>query len=89
VSAFNDINPQAPTHILVIPREHINTLDDTSAENQMILGKIILVAKELAAQNNLEKGYRLVFNCKEYGGQDVFHLHLHLLGGRRMTWPPG
>lgn len=88
--AFRDINPQAPTHILIIPKKHIATLNDTSIENQLLLGKIMLKAKELAAEEGLaECGYRVALNCNSHGGQSVYHIHLHLLGGRQMEWPPG
>ncbi|MCW7551203.1 histidine triad nucleotide-binding protein [Endozoicomonas gorgoniicola] len=88
--AFRDINPQAPTHILIIPKKHIATLNDTSADDQLLLGKIMLKARELAAEEGLEDdGYRVVLNCNSHGGQSVYHIHLHLLGGRQMAWPPG
>ena len=88
--AFRDINPQAPVHILIIPKKHITTLNDASVDDQRLLGKIILKAKDLAAEEGLaEDGYRTVFNCNAHGGQSVYHIHLHLLGGRQMTWPPG
>jgi len=90
VLAFRDINPEAPTHILIIPREHIETVNDLKAKNAGLVGKLHLVAKELAAKEGLaERGYRLVLNCGPEAGQAVFHLHLHMLGGRKMTWPPG
>ncbi|MET4695592.1 histidine triad nucleotide-binding protein [Endozoicomonas lisbonensis] len=88
--AFRDINPQAPTHILIIPKKHIATLNDTSADDQLLLGKIMLKARELAVEEGLEDdGYRVVLNCNSHGGQSVYHIHLHLLGGRQMAWPPG
>ena len=88
--AFRDINPQAPTHILIIPKKHIATLNDTSADDQLLLGKIMLKARELATEEGLENdGYRVVLNCNSHGGQSVYHIHLHLLGGRQMAWPPG
>ena len=90
VVAFRDINPQAPVHILVIPRVHLSTLLDTGPEHTDLLGKMQQVAIDLARQEGLESdGFRLVFNCLENAGQSVFHIHLHLLGGRRMGWPPG
>ena len=90
IVAFHDINPQAPVHLLVIPREHIATLLDTSPEHAALLGRIQQTAIDLARSLNLdETGFRLVTNCLEGGGQAVFHLHLHLLGGRQMNWPPG
>ncbi len=88
--AFKDINPQAPVHILIIPRKHIPTINDLSSEDVSLTGKMILLAKKLAQENGIaEKGYRLVFNCNREAGQMVFHIHLHLLGGRPMGWPPG
>lgn len=88
--AFNDVNKQAPVHILIIPKKEIATINDLSAADAELVGKFILKAKDLAAESNLsEDGYRLVFNCNEYGGQSVFHIHLHLLGGRKFQWPPG
>jgi histidine triad (HIT) family protein len=90
VLAFRDISPQAPTHILVIPREHIATVNDLSEEHTSLIGRIVLVAKELAAEDGLaESGYRLVLNTGPDGGQAVFHIHLHLFGGRPLGWPPG
>ena len=90
VLAFRDISPQAPTHILVIPREHIATVNDLSEDHTSLIGRIILVAKELAAEDGLaESGYRLVLNTGPDGGQAVFHIHLHLFGGRPLGWPPG
>lgn len=87
---FNDIHPQAPTHMLIIPKKHIATINDSSDEDALLLGQMILRAKALACRENLsEAGYRLVFNINSGGGQDVYHLHLHLLGGRQMIWPPG
>lgn len=88
--AFNDVNKQAPVHILIIPKKEIPTINDLTPADTELVGKLILKAKDLAAENNLsEDGYRLVFNCNEYGGQSVFHIHLHLLGGRKLQWPPG
>ncbi len=87
--AFHDIKPQAPVHVLIIPKKEIRTLDDTTAEDQAILGHLQLVAVKVAKELGLAKGYRLVVNCNEHGGQVVPHLHYHLLGGRDMTWPPG
>lgn len=90
VMAFRDISPQSPTHILVIPKKHISTINDVHDEDEALLGHLVIVAKKLASQLGLsEKGYRLVFNINEDGGQTVYHIHLHMLGGRRMTWPPG
>jgi len=90
VVAFRDINPQAPTHILIIPREHIATLNDLTNKQAALVGRLVLVAKRLAQKAGIaEDGYRTVFNCNRAAGQAVFHIHLHLLGGRSMTWPPG
>lgn len=88
--AFRDIRPQAPTHMLIIPKEHFATINDTSESEQQLLGKMILRAKAIAKEEGFsEQGYRLVFNINPGGGQEVYHIHLHLLGGRQMTWPPG
>ena len=90
VLAFNDINPQAPTHILIIPREHIPTLNDLKPGHDAIVGKLHRVAADLAKTRKFsEVGYRTVFNCNRGAGQAVYHIHLHLLGGRDLTWPPG
>lgn len=89
VLAFRDIRPQAPVHVLVIPKEEIATLDDTGAEHAALLGHLLVVARQVARQLGLDGGYRVVINCKEDGGQEVLHLHLHVLGGRRLSWPPG
>jgi histidine triad (HIT) family protein len=87
--AFRDVNPQAPVHFLIIPRKVIATHDAITAEDRELLGHLHLVAARLAGQLGLKDGYRLVLNCKEQAGQTVPHLHLHLLGGRAMHWPPG
>jgi histidine triad (HIT) family protein len=87
--AFHDINPQAPTHVLIIPRKVIPTHADIKNEDRELLGHLHLVAAKLGEQLGLTDGYRLVLNCKEQAGQTVPHLHLHLLGGRDMKWPPG
>lgn len=87
--AFHDINPQAPVHVLIIPKKEIRTLDDAGIEDQSLLGHLLLVAQRLARNLKLDAGYRLVINCKGSGGQTVPHLHVHLLGGRPMSWPPG
>lgn len=88
--AFRDINPQAPTHLLVIPKQHIATIDDADIHHEPLLGRMVLRAQKLAATEGLAKsGYRLVFNVNSDGGQAVYHIHLHVLGGRQMTWPPG
>jgi histidine triad (HIT) family protein len=90
IMAFRDINPQAPTHVLIIPKRHIATINDTNDEEALLLGSMILSAKKIAQTEKLsEVGYRLVFNINSGGGQEVYHIHLHLLGGRQMTWPPG
>ena len=89
VFAFADIGPQAPTHILICPRKHFSSLNEASAEDQAVLGKLQLVAAELARKHNLLYGYRTVINSGSGAGQSVFHLHLHLLGGREFAWPPG
>lgn len=90
VIAFRDVNPQAPTHILVIPRTHISTVNDLTADDKNIVGEMMLAAQAIAKQEGIEDdGYRLIMNCNEGAGQTVFHIHLHILGGRRMNWPPG
>jgi histidine triad (HIT) family protein len=88
--AFKDINPSAPTHILIIPKEHIATLNDLTPDHQSTVGYILLVAKQIAGQLGVDaSGYRVVANCNSDGGQAVFHIHFHLLGGRQLSWPPG
>lgn len=88
--AFRDINPQAPTHILIVPRKHISTLNDLTQADASLVGKMFLLAREIAQQEGIaEPGYRTVMNCNADAGQSVFHIHLHLLGGRQMRWPPG
>ncbi|NIO47988.1 MAG: HIT domain-containing protein [Candidatus Aminicenantes bacterium] len=88
--AFNDINPQAPIHILLIPREHFASLNEISEEKKNILSHLLLAARQIAQEKGIaEKGYRIVLNTERDSGQEVFHIHLHLLGGRRMHWPPG
>ena len=90
VLAFRDINPQAPTHVLIIPRRHIATINELEESDRDTIGNLYLAAKEIAADEGLsESGYRVVMNCNRGAGQSVFHIHLHLLGGRAMTWPPG
>ena len=90
VVAFDDLNPQAPVHVLIIPRQHIETVNDLQPEHDRLIGEMVLAARQIAAARDLDQvGYRLVWNCLEAAGQSVFHLHLHLLGGRRMQWPPG
>ena len=88
--AFRDINPQAPTHVLVIPRKHIATINDLEAGHEEIVGSLFMAAQEIARQEGIEEaGYRAVMNCNEGAGQTVFHIHLHVLGGRSLGWPPG
>lgn len=88
--AFADINPQAPVHRIIIPRQHIDTLNDLKPNELPLLGQMVDIARRLAVEEQLaDNGYRLVMNCNAAGGQTVFHIHLHLLGGRMMTWPPG
>lgn len=88
--AFRDINPQAPTHVLVIPRKHISTINDIDDEDHSLVGSLYLAAKKIAIEEGIaEDGYRAVMNCNEGAGQSVFHIHLHLLGGRPFAWPPG
>ena len=88
--AFRDINPQAPVHILIIPRKHIATINDLDDADKAIVGSLFTAARDIAAAEGLaDDGYRVVMNCNEAAGQTVFHIHLHLLGGRRLGWPPG
>ncbi|XP_074661643.1 adenosine 5'-monophosphoramidase HINT1-like isoform X1 [Tubulanus polymorphus] len=87
--AFHDINPQAPTHFLVIPRKPIRTLDAATEEDELLLGHMMIAAKKVAAQEGLNNGYRLVLNNGRDGAQSVYHVHLHVMGGRQMKWPPG
>jgi histidine triad (HIT) family protein len=87
--AFRDIAPQAPTHVLVIPKKEIPTLDDLTDEDQQLMGHMVLAATKLARQLGVDGGYRLVVNCGPEAGQEVYHLHIHLLAGRKMKWPPG
>ena len=88
--AFNDINPQAPMHVLVVPRRHIATLNDLSAADEALVGAMVRAAAAIAKERGVDgPGYRTVFNCNAQAGQTVFHIHLHVLGGRAMTWPPG
>lgn len=87
--AFRDVNAQAPVHILVIPKKPIPKLADAQPEDQALLGHLLLVVQRVAAQEGLTQGYRTVINTGEDGGQTVYHLHLHILGGRFMAWPPG
>ncbi|MEM8611960.1 MAG: histidine triad nucleotide-binding protein [Cyanobacteria bacterium P01_H01_bin.105] len=87
--AFRDINAQAPTHILVIPKKHIPRLADAATEDKELLGHMLLTVKSIAETEGLSNGYRVVINTDQDGGQTVFHLHIHLLGGRSLSWPPG
>jgi len=89
VVAFHDNAPQAPVHLLIVPRKRIPTINDVEPEDETLLGHMVLVARRLAEQFHLDLGYRLVMNCDRHGGQTVFHLHMHVLGGRVMGWPPG
>lgn len=90
VLAFRDLNPQAPTHVLIIPRRHIATINDVSAQNAEEVGLLLAAAAQIAqAEGIADDGYRVTMNCNEAAGQTVFHLHLHLLGGRSLGWPPG
>jgi len=90
VLAFHDIDPQAPTHILIIPKRHISTLNDLSVEDAALVGRLQVTAAKLAKELGFaEAGYRVVMNCNQDGGQTVWHIHMHLLAGRSLTWPPG
>ena len=90
VFAFNDINPQAPTHVLIVPRRHIASLNEIGVEDDQIVGELVRRAAAIARDRGLSAGgFRTVFNTNRDAGQTVFHVHLHLLGGRSMTWPPG
>jgi len=87
--AFHDISPQAPVHLLLVPRRHIASLDEAADGDRALLGKILLTLRRLARELKIESGYRVVNNCGAPAGQSVFHIHFHLLGGRPMGWPPG
>lgn len=87
--AFRDINPQAPTHILIVPKKHIASLDEAAEPDQELLGHLLLTAREIAREEGVAAGYRTVINNGAGAGQSVFHIHVHLLGGRPMSWPPG
>jgi histidine triad (HIT) family protein len=90
VVAFRDISPQAPVHALVIPKRHITTLNDIDPTDARLLGHMVITAQQIAAQDGIdETGFRLVMNCNRDGGQTVYHIHMHILGGRSMHWPPG
>lgn len=90
ILAFEDLRPQAPIHMMVIPKSHIEKVSDIKEENLRLIGSLVLAAGNIARQNGIEEsGYRIVINCNRDAGQEVFHLHLHLLGGREFSWPPG
>jgi len=89
VYAFEDVNPQAPTHVLVVPRRHIRGLKEATRQDSEIIGYCQLIAADIARQRNVEDGYRTVLNVGPRAGQSVFHLHVHLIGGRTLRWPPG
>lgn len=90
ILAFRDINPQAPVHVLVIPKRHISTLNDLTDRDVDMAGQLLIAAKDIAKQLGVaEEGYRTVMNCNALAGQTVFHIHLHVIGGRAMLWPPG
>ena len=89
VIAFKDINPQAPVHYLVIPKEHIKSANYVNEQNKELMGHIIFVASKIAKEENLDNGYRIINNCGDDGGQTVDHIHFHILGKRKMLWPPG
>ena len=89
VFAFEDINPQAPVHLLICPKKHFESLHHASPEDLMVVGKVAMIAAQLARERNLQSGYRTVMNTGPGAGQTVFHLHMHLLGGRTFHWPPG
>ncbi|MBT4836547.1 MAG: histidine triad nucleotide-binding protein [Methylococcales bacterium] len=88
--AFRDVSPQAPTHVLIIPKKHISTINDIEQNDAELIGKMMLTAKKIANDEGVsDEGYRVVMNCNALAGQTVFHIHLHLMAGRAMTWPPG
>ncbi|MBI5195258.1 MAG: histidine triad nucleotide-binding protein [Nitrospirae bacterium] len=90
VFAFEDINPQAPVHVLVVPKKHISTMLEAGPDNNELIGRLFQAANKIARDRNIaERGFRLVLNCNSEAGQSVYHIHLHLLGGRIMHWPPG
>lgn len=90
VVAFHDLFPAAPTHLLIIPKQHFSTLNDVPASEATLLGELMITATALAKEYGFaEEGYRVVMNCNQDGGQSVYHIHLHLLAGRRLSWPPG
>ena len=88
--AFRDINPQASTHVVIIPKRHIATMNDLKVDDEAVVGSLFTAARVIARQEGLaDRGYRVVMNCNEDAGQSVFHIHLHMLGGRQLSWPPG
>lgn len=88
--AFRDLNPQAPTHVLIVPRKHIPKITEAKPDDAALLGRLLLAANKVAQKEGItEKGFRYVLNCEAWGGQTVFHIHVHILGGRPMAWPPG
>ncbi len=90
VLAFKDIDPQAPHHVVIIPKRHIATLNDLSSDDAALISEMLLTATQIAKDLKIDQtGYRTLFNCNDEGGQDIYHIHLHLLGGRKMNWPPG
>ncbi len=90
IVGFHDNNPQAPTHILLIPKAHISTLNALEKDHALLVGEMVFSASQIAKELGIdEEGYRVVLNCNSHGGQSVYHIHLHLLGGRQMHWPPG
>ncbi|MDH7601463.1 MAG: histidine triad nucleotide-binding protein [Armatimonadota bacterium] len=90
VAAFDDVNPQAPVHVLIVPKNHVERLLDVGDDDKLLLGHILVVANKIARERGVaEAGYRVVVNCNREAGQSVWHLHFHLLGGRKMGWPPG
>ena len=90
VIAFKDINPAAPIHFLIIPKKNIKTINDIQENDKILIGELFIAAKKIAKDYNIDKnGYRLIFNCNDDAGQTVFHIHMHLLAGRKLSWPPG
>ena len=90
VIAFKDINPAAPIHLLIIPKKNIKTINDIEENDKELIGELFLAAKKIAKDYNIDKnGYRLIFNCNDDAGQTVFHIHMHLLAGKKLSWPPG
>lgn len=88
--AFNDIDPQAPIHVLIVPKKVIATINDIDEKDEALVGHLYRIAAQIAHEKGIaEDGYRVVMNCNEYGGQSVYHIHLHMMGGRRMSWPAG